>query len=170
MKKRSSAGTSGSSSVDFGVRVAVAVVRDGAVLLVRHEKPGQEPYRVLPGGRLEPFETIPACARREMLEETGLPVRFERVLYVNEFMREGRHTVDVTVAATLEDDREAALGHDPEVPTGERPTLTGVEWVPVQRLSSVGLLPERVAERLARDLATDGAPSGREVYLGSDGD
>ncbi|MBA4115577.1 MAG: NUDIX hydrolase, partial [Rubrobacter sp.] len=46
-----------SSSMDFGIRVGAVVERDGALLLVRHEKPGREPYWVLPGGRLEPGET-----------------------------------------------------------------------------------------------------------------
>ena len=48
--------------MDFGVRVGVVIERSGALLLVRHEKPDRDPYWVLPGGRLEPGETIPACA------------------------------------------------------------------------------------------------------------
>lgn len=140
--------------------------RDGALLLVRHEKPGREPYWVLPGGRLEPGETIPECASREASEETGLTARFERVLYVNEFMREDRHTVDVTALVTAEG--EATLGSDPEVEQGAEPTLQEVRWIRFGELGDINLLPERVRERLARD-AGEGWPEG-EVYLGGDRD
>ena len=77
--------------------------RDGALLLARHEKPNREPYWVLPGGRLEQGETIPECAERELLEETGLEGRFAGVLYVSEFLAEGRHTVDITARVEAPD-------------------------------------------------------------------
>src|ERR671917_1085863 len=86
-----------SSSMDFGIRVGAVVARGRSLLLVRHEKSGRDPYWVLPGGRLEPGETIPECAERELMEETGLEGRFVGVLYVSEFMAQDRHTVDVTV-------------------------------------------------------------------------
>ena len=90
--------------MDFGIRVGAVVARDGALLLVRHQKPDRDPYWVLPGGRLEPEESIPQCAAREVLEETGLSARFSGVLYVSEFLRDGRHTVDITARMTPEDD------------------------------------------------------------------
>ena len=96
--------------VDFGIRVGAVVERDGKLLLVRHQKPGRSPYWVLPGGRLEPGERIPECARREILEETGLEAEFLGVLYVSEFLREGRHTVDITVR--MDARGEARLGED----------------------------------------------------------
>ena len=112
-----------SSSVDFGIRVGAVVARDRSLLLVCHQKPGRDPYWVLPGGRLEPGETIPECAEREVSEETGLSVRFSGLLYLSEFLREGRHTVDVTVRMIPEGDAEAVLGSDPEVAPGSEPTL-----------------------------------------------
>src|SRR5215212_3628750 len=130
-----------SSSSDFSIRVAAVVPRDGALLLVRHQKPDRDPYWVLPGGRLEPGEKIPECAEREILEETGLSARFSGVLYVSEFLREGRHTVDVTVRMTPEGGREAVLGSDPEVAPGSEPTLRELRWVTVDELREIELLP-----------------------------
>ena len=120
----------------------------------------------MPGGRLEPGETIPECATREVSEETGLTARFERVLYINEFMREDRHTVDVTALVMAEGD--AALGSDPEVEPGTEPTLQEVRWVRFEELGGMNLLPERVRDRLSRD-SREGWPDD-EVYLGGDRD
>ncbi len=140
--------------------------RDRALLLVRHEKPGREPYWVLPGGRLEPGETIPECAERELMEETGLAGRFARVLYVSEFMAEGRHTVDVTARVEAEPGGEARLGSDPEVEEGSEPTLKELRWVEVENLNELTLLPGWIKKRLIEDAAR-GWPSG-EIYLRGD--
>ena len=153
----------GNSGMDFGVRVGAVVERGGALLLVRHEKPEREPYWVLPGGRLEPGETIPRCAEREVSEETGLDGRFAGVLYVSEFLREGRHTVDVT--ALVEAEGEAVLGSDPEVAPGSEPTLRELRWVGREELRGITLLPGYLKERLLK-----AGPPGSfvgEVYLGS---
>ena len=156
-----------SSRMDFGVRVGAVVERDGALLLVRHQKPDRGPYWVLPGGRLEPGETIPECAEREVLEETGLSGRFAGVLYVSEFLREGRHTVDVTARVEVAGG-EAALGSDPEVTEGSEPTLREVRWVAFEELRGMELLPTWIKARLLADAAA-GWPAG-EVYLGGAGD
>lgn len=139
------------NEMDFGVRVGVVLERGGEVLLVRHEKPGLDPYWVLPGGRLEPGETIPECARREVLEETNLRAKFSEILYISEFMSEGRHTVDVTVKMAFGEDQEASLGEDPEVVTGEAPTLKGLRWVEVEGLAEIELRPSWVRDRLVSD-------------------
>jgi 8-oxo-dGTP diphosphatase len=148
--------------MDLGIRVGTVVDRDGALLLVRHEKPDREPYWVLPGGRLEPGETIPECAERELLEETGLEGQFVGVLYVSEFMAEGRHTVDVT-ARVETPAGEARLGSDPEVEEGSEPTLRELRWVETRELEEIELLPAWIKEKLLED-ATRRWPAG-EMYL-----
>jgi ADP-ribose pyrophosphatase YjhB (NUDIX family) len=155
-----------SSSMDFGIRVGAVVERDGALLLVRHEKPGRDLYWVLPGGRLEPGETIPGCAERELLEETGLEGRFVNVLYVSEFLQEERHTVDVT-ARVEASSGEARLGSDPEAEEGSEPTLKEVRWVEMGELEEITLLPPWIKERILED-AAQGWPA-YEVYLGGAG-
>ena len=151
--------------MDFGVRVASVVEREGALLLVRHQKPDREPYWVLPGGRLEPGETIPECASRELAEETGLAAGYSGVLYVSEFLREGRHTVDVIARMALEGDEEATLGSDPEVEPGTEPTLREIRWVSVGELRELELLPASIKERLLKDAGGGWTPA--DVYLGS---
>ncbi len=141
----------GDNGIDFGIRVGAVVERDGKVLLVRHQKPDRNPYWVLPGGRLEPGETIPECAGRELAEETGLTARFSEVLYVSEFMREDRHTVDVTVRATVDPDDEARLGSDPEVEEGAEPTLKELRWVEIPALRDIELLPPWIKHHVAED-------------------
>lgn len=153
-----------SSKMDFGVRVGAVVERVGALLLVRHDKPDREPYWVLPGGRLEPGETIPECAERELLEETGLEGKFAGVLYVSEFLAEGRHTVDVTARVEARSG-EARLGSDPEVEEGSEGVLKELRWVEARKLADMTLLPAWIQQRLLTD-ATRGWPAG-EPYLGS---
>ncbi len=138
--------------------------RGGALLLVRHHKPDRDPYWVLPGGRLEPEETIPECAEREVAEETGLPARFSGILYVSEFLREGRHTVDVIARMEASGGEEARLGSDPEVTPGSDPTLRELRWVGAEELEEIELLPRQLKARLLNDAA--GGWAAGEVYLG----
>jgi 8-oxo-dGTP diphosphatase len=150
--------------MDFGIRVGVVVERDGVLLLVRHKKPDREPYWVLPGGRLEPGETIPKCAERELWEEAGLRGRFARVLYVSEFLDENRHTVDVTARAEVNSGEEARLGSDPEEEPGSEPTLQELHWVRFEELGGITMLPGFIRDRIVEDAAHSWQRG--EVYLG----
>lgn len=52
------------------------VVREGdKILLARRNKSPNRGRWVIPGGKVEPFESISAAGEREILEETGLVVR-----------------------------------------------------------------------------------------------
>lgn len=59
------------SGVTRDFTVAVFVVHDGAVLLHWHRKLGRW---LPPGGHIEPHELPDEAARREVLEETGVPI------------------------------------------------------------------------------------------------
>ncbi len=62
---------------------ASVVVRDadGRVLLVRRANPPEQGCWSVPGGRVEPGETLAEAARREAREETGLEVHVGRELW-----------------------------------------------------------------------------------------
>jgi 8-oxo-dGTP diphosphatase len=67
------------------VRIGVILYREGRVLAVRHaHKDPEKEYWVLPGGGLESDETPSEGAVREMMEETCLQVRVDRLAYIHD--------------------------------------------------------------------------------------
>lgn len=53
---------------------SVALIRDNKVLLIQRAYAPYQNLWTLPGGRIEPNETIEQCAIREIVEEVGLTV------------------------------------------------------------------------------------------------
>jgi len=75
----------------YGISAAVIMVQDEQILLVNHREIGRYDFWTPPGGRLEGNESIFECAKREALEETGLSVELDRILYIQEFWEPGYH-------------------------------------------------------------------------------
>lgn len=83
------------------VGVGVIVVRDGRVLLGRRTGSHGEGRWSFPGGHLEFGETVEGCARREVLEETGLVLHDLRPApwTSDVFEAEGKHYVTLFMQA-----------------------------------------------------------------------
>lgn len=83
------------------VGVAVIVVRDGLVLLGKRKNAHGAGTWQFPGGHLEYGESIEACARRELFEETGLSiVNLHMGPFTNDFFKdEQKHYVTLFVIA-----------------------------------------------------------------------
>ncbi len=73
----------------FRVGSRCIICRKGRILVQKAE--GEDYYR-LPGGRLEGFETLEQCVRREMIEELGVDVDILGLAFINEnfFWRRGK--------------------------------------------------------------------------------
>jgi 8-oxo-dGTP pyrophosphatase MutT (NUDIX family) len=138
------------------VRVGVAIVQEGRILLVNHRRMGRS-YWVLPGGALDAGESLPECAAREVREETGLDVTVDRLLYLLEvFPKDGeRHTVDVIFLGHLADETQA-----PRAMAGW--TIERPEFVPLNDVPGLLLLPP-IADEILADAAA--AFSGPPRYL-----
>jgi 8-oxo-dGTP diphosphatase len=83
------------------VGVGVCVVKDGRVLFGKRRNAHGSGSWCFPGGHLEFGESIEACARREVLEETGLEIDNIRYgPFTNDiFETEGSHYVTLFVIA-----------------------------------------------------------------------
>lgn len=83
------------------VGVAIIVIKDGKVLLGKRKNSHGSGTWHFPGGHLEFNESIEACARREVFEETGLRIKNIRLgPYTNDmFAKEQKHYITLFAVA-----------------------------------------------------------------------
>jgi phosphatase NudJ len=120
---------------------ALVVVRRGKseFLLVHERKHNQEWY--LPAGRVEPGERIVDAARRETLEESGVPVELEGIVRVEHSpFPDGTARMRVIFVARPVDERAPKSQPDSE--------SLGAAWVKLDELHRFPLRGHEVAEIL----------------------
>jgi len=110
---------------------ALVVVRKGNRFLLVHErKHGQRWY--LPAGRVEAGETFPEAAKREVLEEAGVPVTLDGILRVEHSPRsDGSARMRMIFLASPTDD----------TPPKSEPDEESLEarWVTVEEIEELTL-------------------------------
>jgi 8-oxo-dGTP diphosphatase len=109
--------------------------RDGEVLLVRHEKGGRS-YWLVPGGGVDPGETMVDAGARELREETGYDVEVNRLVLVCEAIDPspgGRHIVNAVYSGSIR-------GGSLSVGIGDK-ALREARWLPVAKLTMVDMYP-----------------------------
>jgi ADP-ribose pyrophosphatase YjhB (NUDIX family) len=138
------------------VRVAAIILRDGALLLARHEKQGRT-YWLLPGGGCEYGEAIGEALTRELKEETNLDIRVGDLVLVNDSIPpdKHRHVLNLYFRAEIVRGELACR-------TDER--LKEVAFVPVSELSGLTFYPD-IRESLVAAIRK--GFGGRAVYLGN---
>ncbi len=138
----------------FKVRVGVVVLdAQNRLLLARQNN---RPFWVLPGGTLEPGETMGACAVREIREETGLDIALGPLLFVGDFVTpQGQQVVDVVFGSTLQ-------GGALERETTEN--INDLAFFTPQQLTDIVLKPEPMFQQLMLAWETGQWPQG--IYLG----
>ncbi len=118
----------------FRIRAAVLIWRDGEVLLVRHEKGGRS-YWLVPGGGVDPGETMVEAGARELREETGYDVEVGRLVLLCEAIDPnpgGRHIVNAVFSGTV---RGGSLS------VGVDKALRDAKWLPIDSLTTLEMYP-----------------------------
>ena len=138
------------------IRATAVRIEDDQILLVQQRVTESLDRRwSLPGGTLECGETLEACVKREVREETGLEVEVDSLLYLCDRIADGRHVTHITLAVKRTGG-QMVLGN--ELEPGANP-IGDVKMVPLATLPDYGF-SQRFAELAAADFANRGTYQG----------
>ena len=110
------------------IRYQGSIIQDDKILLIRHtEHASGRSYWVIPGGGREAGETEIACVMREMLEETNLVIRVERLLLETALPNDPFNKTRKTYLCQIVSG-QAAPGVEPESDAAAFYAITAVAW------------------------------------------
>lgn len=97
------------------VRTCGICIKDNALLLVNHKGLNDEDALwIPPGGGVEPGEATANALRREFMEETGLKIDVGEFLFINEFIGQPLHAIELFFKVDIVKGK-LIQGIDPEV-------------------------------------------------------
>ncbi len=151
------------------IRISALILRGDEVALVEFNTAALGTHYDLPGGGLDPGESLRDGVRRECREEIGCDVAVGRLLMVAEYFpgrdadaHDGQPTLDFIFECTL------AEGQQPRLPEQPDEDQTGARWMPIKTLSR-RFLKASVAELLIRRARSDaGDMLSTDVWAGYD--
>jgi ADP-ribose pyrophosphatase YjhB (NUDIX family) len=114
------------------------------VLLIQRDQPPASGYWSIPGGKLEPGESLVEACQREIKEETGLDVEATTIVAVVERRMEGYHYVIIDYLALL-------TRHEITVPIAQSDAAEA-KWVSFDQISNYALV-EGLEEIIIRTYA-----------------
>ncbi|VXD23033.1 Hydrolase, NUDIX family protein (Modular protein) [Planktothrix serta PCC 8927] len=144
----------------------VVVVRSDNRFLLIQEVMGNRPW-YFPGGRVEPGETFVAAAKRETLEEAGIPIILEGILRIQHLPHPtGQSRIGVFFLARPEGNTPPKTKPDHESLGAKWFTLTEVEQLPLRTKFVKPIIAEVLTEGAVYPLQLI-LPEGNFIGLGN---
>jgi 8-oxo-dGTP diphosphatase len=136
------------------------VIKDDQLLVMHRNKFGKE-YYTLPGGGIEPNETPEQTVIRELVEETGVVVAIERLVFIE---NPGAIFGTQYVFLCSYQSGQPVLHPDSEEAASNRSgqNLYTPMWLPVEKLSQVTFMSPKLRQALQKGLAS-GFPMAAET-------
>ena len=124
------------------IRCTGLIIENNSVLLVEYDDNGI--HYNLPGGGLEPGETILEGVAREVLEETTAQVDVGPLALIYEFTphkQSGDYNINEKHGLHLIFECTLKNNSIPRLPPYPDPNQSAVKWVPLEELDSILLIP-----------------------------
>jgi len=143
----------------YKVRATGVLIENNRLLLVNQKLSNNKNWS-LPGGRVEPGETLEQALIREMKEETGLDVELIRMLYVCDVEASGNTVLHITFLTKR-------IGGEITLPTNEfdENPIHDVRFIPVDELTEYGI-SEKFVELIKNDFPNAGNYMGDKSNIG----
>ncbi len=132
-----------------GQRVAVLIFDNRKILLIHRFRDGRD-YHVIPGGHVEPGETLEETAIREIKEETGFDIDLGDKIW--EFENMGRPEFYFLARSFT---GKLRLG-GPELKKMSPQNRYQLVWIKLDELPAINLLPIQIKELILQKFNTIG--------------
>jgi len=130
------------------IRPSVVLIRNKKVLLLKSKYSSGEFY-LLPGGRMEDFDTIEDTAIRETKEETNYDIKITKLLYIQEWIDKKRKkdVLYMIFLGEIIDGKETHLND----PCLEKGNIKGIKWFNVEKMREITFYPKDIVPLLKED-------------------
>jgi 8-oxo-dGTP diphosphatase len=148
--------------------VQAVIVKRGKILTIKKVAYDNKTMYILPGGGQEHGETLKEAVVRECMEETGLLVEAEELLYVSEYIGKNHqhaewdshiHVVVHLFLCSIIDESGFNKGIETD------PEQVALEWLPLEELSSYEFYPYKIIPHLTNGISNKKT----QVYVGDMG-